>query len=85
MLEARKRSWVRARRSGVLRLEVGLGDRVKAKQRLGSIEGVLGGDSAPIRSSHTGIVIGHTANPLVYQGDAVAHVARDPTPVEAVG
>ena len=85
MLEARKRSWIRARRSGILRLEVGLGDRVKAKQKLGAIEGVLGGDSTPIRSSHTGIVIGHTANPLVYQGDAVAHIARDPQPVGPVG
>lgn len=84
MLEARKRSWVRARRSGILRLEVGLGDRVKARQRLGAIEEVLGADSAPIRSSHAGIVIGHTANPLVYQGDAVAHIARDPKPVEPV-
>jgi hypothetical protein len=82
MLEARKRSWVRARRSGILRLDVGLGDRVNARQRLGAIEGVLGGDSTPIRSSHAGIVIGHTANPLVYQGDAVAHIARDPQPVD---
>ncbi|HSM08217.1 MAG TPA: succinylglutamate desuccinylase/aspartoacylase family protein, partial [Gemmatimonadota bacterium] len=85
MLEARKRSWIRARRSGILRLEVGLGDRVKAKQKLGAIEGVLGGDSTTIRSSHAGIVIGHTANPLVYQGDAVAHIARDPQPVGPVG
>lgn len=82
MVEARKRSWVRARRSGILRLEVSLGDRVKARQRIGAIEAVLGGDSAPIHSSHPGIVIGHTANPLVYQGDAVAHIARDPQPVE---
>ena len=82
MLEARKRSWVRARRSGILRLDVGLGYRVNARQRLGAIEGVLGGDSTPIRSSHAGIVIGHTANPLVYQGDAVVHIARDPQPVD---
>lgn len=83
MLEARKRSWVRARRSGILRLEVSLGDRVKSRQRLGAIEAVLGGDSTPIHSSHPGIVIGHTANPLVYQGDAVAHIARDPQPVDS--
>ena len=85
MLEARKRSWVRARRSGILRLEVKLGTRVKARQRIGAIEEVLGGESAPVRSPHAGIVIGHTANPLVYQGDAVAHIARDPQPVEAWG
>lgn len=85
MLEARKRSWVRARRSGILRLEVGLGDCVKTRQRLGAIEEVLGGGSTPIRSSHAGIVIGHTANPLVYQGDAVAHIARDPQPVDGRG
>lgn len=84
MLESRKRSWVRARRSGILRLDVGLGDRVETRQRLGAIEEVLGGDVAPILSAHAGIVIGHTANPLVYQGDAVAHVARDPRPVDPI-
>lgn len=82
MLEARKRTWVRARRSGILRLEAELGDRVTTRQQLGTIEEVLGGDSVPIRSAHAGLVIGHTANPLVYQGDAVLHVARDPQPVE---
>ena len=85
MLEARKRSWVRARRSGILRLEARLGDRVKARQQLGTIEEVLGGDSVPLRSTHDGLVIGHTANPLVYQGDAVLHVARDPQPVTHAG
>jgi predicted deacylase len=80
-LEARKRSWVRARRSGILRLEVGLGEAVKARQRIGTIDEVLGGESSVVRSSHDGIVIGHTANPLVYKGDAIAHVARDPEPV----
>lgn len=85
MLEARKKSWVRARRSGILRLEARLGDRVESGQQLGTIEEVLGGDSVPIRSRHAGLVIGHTANPLVYQGDAVLHVARDPRPVEWPG
>lgn len=81
-LVARKRSWVRARRSGILRLEVGLGDTVKAKQRIGTIDEVLGGESSVLRSPHEGLVIGHTANPLVYKGDAIAHIARDPQTVE---
>ncbi|TFG66555.1 MAG: succinylglutamate desuccinylase/aspartoacylase family protein, partial [Gemmatimonadales bacterium] len=81
IVESRKRSWVRARRSGILRLEVGLGDSVRDRQRIGSIEDVLGGNSVPMRSSHAGIIIGHTAKPLVYQGDAIVHIARNPQPV----
>ena len=80
-LEARKRTWIRARRSGILRLEVGLGDTVHKRQRIGSIEEVLGSESVPVVSAHDGLVIGHTSNPLVYRGDAIAHVARDPQPV----
>jgi predicted deacylase len=78
MLEARKRSWIRARRSGILRLETGLGDTVRKQQRIGSIEEVLGSESVPVVSPYDGVIIGHTSNPLVYRGDAVAHLARDP-------
>jgi len=78
MLEARRRSWIRARRSGILRLEVELGDTVRKGQQLGSIEEVLGSVSVRVTSPHDGIIIGHTSNPLVYRGDAIAHLARDP-------
>lgn len=84
VLESRKRSWIRARRSGILRLEVGLGERVKTRQRLGRIEDVLGGDARPVRAGRAGIVIGHTANPLVYRGDALVHIALDLQPTEPV-
>lgn len=78
ILEARRRNWIRARRSGILRLDVALGDEVRARQRIGIVEEVLGGESAPVVSTYEGIVIGHTANPLVYRGDAIAHIAREP-------
>jgi predicted deacylase len=81
MVEARRRSWIRARRSGILRLDIELGDAVGKGQVLGTIEEVLGSASMPVTSRYDGIVIGHTSNPLVHRGDAIAHVARDPEPI----
>lgn len=81
-LETRKRSWIRARRSGILRLEVAIGDQVRQRQKIGSIEEVLGEESVPVVSPHDGLIIGLTSNPLVYRGDAVAHIARDPKPID---
>ena len=81
MLEARKRTWIRARRSGILRLQVGLGETVRKGQVLGSIEEVLGAASVSVACQHEGVIIGHTSNPLVYRGDAIAHVAVEPKPI----
>jgi predicted deacylase len=75
-LESRKRRWVRASRSGVCRLDVGLGDRVSTGDVLGEITDVLGMDSDPVRSRATGLVIGRRINPLVYQGEALVHIAE---------
>lgn len=73
----RKTSWVRAQRSGVLRLSVRLGDQVEKGQIVGRI-GVdfFSSESRPVKAPFTGLVIGHTKNPLVNQGDALAHLAR---------
>ena len=69
-------AWVRARRSGILRMEVGLGDRVVEKQPLAGINDVFGSRCGTVRAPFSGVVIGHTNNPLVHQGDAVLHIAR---------
>jgi len=69
-------TWVRARRSGILRMEVGLGDRVADKQPLAGINDVYGSRCGNVRAPFAGVVIGHTNNPLVHQGDAVLHLAR---------
>ncbi len=67
-------NWVRARRGGVLRLEVELGQIVKHRQRLGVIADSFGEDSVQVRASAAGMVIGLVNNPLVNQGDAVVHI-----------
>ena len=72
-------TWLRARRSGILHLEVELGQSVRKRQPLGSIADAFGGTSVFVRSPEDGVVIGHTTNPLVNRGDAVANLAVNPT------
>ena len=76
-LRARRRTWVRAPRSGILRLRVGLGDWVEASQSLGAVRDVFGDVAAEIRSPAAGLVIGHAGNPLINRGDAIVHLAKD--------
>lgn len=71
----RETFWVRAPNSGILRMEVALGQVVKPKQVLGIIANVLGKKQLKVRARHSGIVIGHTQNPLVNQGDGIFHLA----------
>jgi predicted deacylase len=78
--EAATTRWVRARRSGMFHLEVELGERVKARQRLGFITDPLEGTTRPVRSPFDGIVIGFTNNPLIHLGDALLHLARGDRP-----
>ena len=74
-LEVSKTKWIRASRSGLLHLEVKLGDKVEKKQRLGVITDAFGETTAKIRSPEYGVVIGHVQNPLVNKGDAIVHLA----------
>ncbi|NES83583.1 MAG: succinylglutamate desuccinylase/aspartoacylase family protein [Moorea sp. SIO2B7] len=67
--------WMRAFRSGILRLEIKLGETVHKKQIIGIISDAFGDHSIKVRASVDGIVIGHTQNPLVNQGDAIVHLA----------
>ncbi|XTZ20237.1 MAG: succinylglutamate desuccinylase/aspartoacylase family protein, partial [cyanobacterium endosymbiont of Rhopalodia fuxianensis] len=74
-IEVDKSRWIRASRSGIFRLEVGLGEKVLKKQKLGIIADTFGESSIKVRASANGIVIGYTQNPLVNQGDGIVHVA----------
>ena len=67
-------TWVRAKRSGILRLEVKLGQQVSKRERLGRIADAFGDESVAVVSPGDGMIIGFTSNPLVHQGDAVVHV-----------
>jgi predicted deacylase len=66
--------WVRARRSGILRVVADLGDEVQHAQAIGEISDAFGGATVAVRAPAAGIVIGLTRLPLVHQGDAIAHI-----------
>ena len=74
---ATRTRWVRARSSGLFRLEAALGDTVEPKQIMGWISDAFGQMNVSVRAPDHGTVIGHTNNPMVRQGDAVVHLATD--------
>lgn len=74
-LETRSTKWTRASRGGLWHREVQLGEPVKKRQRLGFISDAFGERPATIHSVVDGLVIGHSQNPLVNQGDALVHIA----------
>jgi predicted deacylase len=76
-LETTRRTWVRARASGLVHLEVATGEWVAKGQRLGEIRDVFGDRRGSVVAPAGGLVIGHTLNPLVNRGDALVHLARD--------
>lgn len=71
-------TWVRARRSGILRLSVQSGDAVTKQQELGVITDAFGDNAAKVRATKSGLIIGHVNNPLVNQGDGLVHIAHEP-------
>ena len=73
---SRKTLWTRTSRAGFARLEVQLGDLVASGQRLGAVGGPFGGRARALTARHAGVVIGIARNPVVYQGDALVHIAR---------
>jgi len=68
--------WVRASRSGIVRLQVELGDEVKKGKKIGEVTEIMGAGRKRIRASNSGIVVGRRVNPVVYQGEALVHIAR---------
>ncbi|MFZ0448037.1 MAG: succinylglutamate desuccinylase/aspartoacylase family protein, partial [Desulfatiglandaceae bacterium] len=75
-LIARSTTWVRAAKSGILRVEVPLGSIVNANERLGIIADPFGQNEEEVRATDPGIVIGNLNLPLVHEGDAIFHIAR---------
>jgi len=76
-VEIYRTSWVRARRGGILRLDVGLGDRVEQGERLGTIGDAFADNQVAIKAPFAGMVIGAATNPLVYQGDGIINLASE--------
>ena len=69
-------SWIRAPASGILKMNVPLGERVTRNSKIGDIADPFGGEETNIRSPVSGMVIGRLNMPLVHQGDAVIHIAH---------
>lgn len=75
-VECRRSRWVRARRGGLFRPTVSLGQRIENKEALGTLIGGPGEKPRTLKAPFAGIVISLVKNPLVYQGDALVHLAR---------
>ncbi|MEY2432617.1 MAG: uncharacterized protein QOC92_2342 [Acidimicrobiaceae bacterium] len=67
--------WERARRSGIVRIDVYPGQPVQRGDVLGIIADALGTRPAAVRATRTGLVLGYTRNPIASQGDALVHIA----------
>lgn len=68
--------WVRARGTGMLHLEVRLGDQVEKGDRLGGMFDSFGKRVRLVHAERAGLVIGRTEAPVVNSGDAVVHIAE---------
>ncbi len=75
-IESRRSRWVRARRTGLAQLQVELGDHVERGEMLGRIHDTFGHRLSRIMAPTSGTVVGLNLDPVVNQGDAVAHIAE---------
>lgn len=84
-LLARSSGWTRAEESGTLQMTHDIGDLVEKGQQVGTLTAPLGDQSIPVVSRDSGLIIGKTQLPLVYEGEAIFHVARleEPDTAEA--
>lgn len=80
---ARKSSWVRAPRGGIMTRLRRSGDPVHAGDLLARVGGLFGEDAREVTSPVDGIIIGHATLPVVHQGDALFHIARITHPERA--
>ena len=82
-LMAKKSQWVRAPQSGVLRMVVPLGGQVTEGDIIGRVADPFGEQEEEICATVSGIIIGKTNLPLVYEGEAVFHIAHFKKPDSA--
>lgn len=75
-LESYRSGWVRARRGGIVRLEVELGQHVSRGEPLATIADPLGDAPVRLRAAFDGYIIALSRSPVASQGDAVIHIAR---------
>ncbi len=75
-VESRSSSWVRVRRSGIALINVELGQIVERGEVIATVRDSVGRQLSRTRAPRSGMVIGHTQQPLVNQGDAIIHIAE---------
>lgn len=67
--------WVRAPISGMITRRVAIGSQVKKGELIGVVSDPYGDTERSIMAPVSGIVLGRLELPLVYQGDAIFHIA----------
>ena len=72
---SRSSRWVRARQSGIALMWVELGSQVARGQAIGQLHDSFGRRLSQLKASADGVVIGMSRDPIVNQGDAIAHIA----------
>ena len=75
-LVCRQSGWVRAPGTGILQIDVELGQRVEPGDRLGGLSDSFGKRLRLVRADRSGIVIGRTQAPLINRGDALVHIGE---------
>ena len=73
---ARRRTWVRAERGGILDLRARPGDLLAKDQEIGVTTNPFGRERHTLQAPFAGLVIGATTLPSVNPGDAVVHVVK---------
>ncbi len=77
---AEKTTWVRAKRSGLLRTYVDVGDLVREDQEIAAISDAFDRDRTIVKAPMSGIISGITKLPLLNQGEAILRIAAVPMP-----
>ncbi len=86
-LLATSSNWVRAPQSGILRAVAELGTHVEEGEVIGIVSDPFGENEAKVLATACGIVLSRTKLPLVYEGEALFHIAHFHEPsgvVEAI-
>ncbi len=73
-VEIRSSSWVRARRSGMVRLRCRPGEHIEEGAPLGEIFDAVGGRPARLYAPLGGWVLGVSRNPMANRGDGLVHI-----------
>lgn len=82
---AYRSQWQRAPETGMLRTIAPLGAAVQAGELLAEVDDPHNNVQHPVLAEVRGVVIGRAQCPLVYEGDAVYHIARFRDDFDAVG